>query len=233
MLRGSEIGHELMAASGRRDQRPAHARCDGRPGRGRLLCRHGERALADERVTVWCTEPTVLRMLMRAHHVRGPTGRPRAHDLSALRSPPGRRQLGASAPPVPDCLNTHQRRKEATHRSSEPADRPATAVPCTETQAGRGDVVPPQMRTQLRTPSPQILMISKSAGPVWPSTPGSVQRWPAHIRRGDLILTADGCLRQCVAPEGVGAHWRFGCTRSTRTRTVAQRCTRPRLHPRW
>ncbi|KUO10378.1 acetate--CoA ligase [Streptomyces sp. DSM 15324] len=43
------------------------------------------RILGEQRVTVWYTAPTALRMLMRATPRHGPYDLPRAHDLSALR----------------------------------------------------------------------------------------------------------------------------------------------------
>ncbi|MGW1894309.1 acetate--CoA ligase [Streptomyces sp. NPDC002004] len=43
------------------------------------------RILADERVSVWYTSPTALRMLMQATARAGPDGLPGSHDLSALR----------------------------------------------------------------------------------------------------------------------------------------------------
>ncbi|MFJ7123200.1 acetate--CoA ligase [Streptomyces albogriseolus] len=43
------------------------------------------RILGEQRVTVWYTAPTALRMLMRATPRQGPYDLPRSHDLSALR----------------------------------------------------------------------------------------------------------------------------------------------------
>ncbi|MEU3341185.1 acetate--CoA ligase [Streptomyces sp. NPDC006668] len=43
------------------------------------------RILDEQRVTVWYTAPTALRMLMRATPRQGPYDLPRSHDLSALR----------------------------------------------------------------------------------------------------------------------------------------------------
>ncbi|MFD9025348.1 acetate--CoA ligase [Streptomyces parvulus] len=43
------------------------------------------RILDEQRVTVWYTAPTALRMLMRATARQGPHDLPRSHDLSALR----------------------------------------------------------------------------------------------------------------------------------------------------
>ncbi|MBZ4019637.1 acetate--CoA ligase [Streptomyces purpurogeneiscleroticus] len=52
---------------------------------GDFDARRWYRILADERVTVWYTAPTALRMLMRATPREGPYDLPRSYDLSALR----------------------------------------------------------------------------------------------------------------------------------------------------
>ncbi|MGH4032081.1 acetate--CoA ligase [Actinomycetota bacterium Odt1-20B] len=52
---------------------------------GDFDARRWYRVLGQERVTVWYTAPTALRMLMRATPREGPYDLPRSHDLSALR----------------------------------------------------------------------------------------------------------------------------------------------------
>ena len=52
---------------------------------GEFDARRWYRVLAEERVSVWYTAPTAIRMLMRATPRGGPYDLPRAHDLSALR----------------------------------------------------------------------------------------------------------------------------------------------------
>ncbi|MGW8378406.1 acetate--CoA ligase [Streptomyces sp. ODS28] len=52
---------------------------------GEFDVRRWYRTLAQERVSVWYTAPTAIRMLMRATPREGPYGLPRSHDLSALR----------------------------------------------------------------------------------------------------------------------------------------------------
>ncbi|MFI8089514.1 acetate--CoA ligase [Streptomyces sp. NPDC086080] len=52
---------------------------------GDYNARRWYRILGEQRVTVWYTAPTALRMLMRATPRQGPYDLPRSHDLSALR----------------------------------------------------------------------------------------------------------------------------------------------------
>lgn len=52
---------------------------------GDFDARRWYRILAEERVTVWYTAPTAIRMLMRATPREGPYDLPRSYDLSALR----------------------------------------------------------------------------------------------------------------------------------------------------